>query len=223
MTVLITGGSGSGKSAYAEEYITRLAKDNKKYYIATMQVFDKEGQERVERHRKQRSGKGFLTIEQPTDIGAAFEKMEKFPEKENAVLLECISNLVANEMFSGEVRQDCKTVEEKIIRGIERVKNGLKHFVIVTNNVFEDGITYEEATMEYIRTMGKINEALAVMADQVVEVVVGIPVVIKEGNRLKNMLDSLFFNRQFESEPQICHDRSREFEILGACHRSKLL
>ncbi len=41
--------------------------------------------------------------------------------------------------------------------------------------------------------------------------------------RLKNKLDSLFFNRQFESEPQICHDRSREFEILGACHRSKQL
>ncbi len=42
-------------------------------------------------------------------------------------------------------------------------------------------------------------------------------------DRLKNKLDSLFFNRQFESEPQICPDRSREFEILGACHRSKLL
>ncbi len=41
--------------------------------------------------------------------------------------------------------------------------------------------------------------------------------------RLKNKLDSLFFNRQFESEPQICPDRSREFEILGACHRSKQL
>ena len=34
--------------------------------------------------------------------------------------------------------------------------------------------------------------------------------------RLKNKLDSLFFNRQFESEPQICLERSREFKILGA-------
>ncbi len=41
--------------------------------------------------------------------------------------------------------------------------------------------------------------------------------------RLKNMFDSIFFNRQFGSEPQICPDRSREFEILGACHRSKQL
>ena len=47
MLVLITGGSGSGKSAYAEDYITKLSKDCRKYYIATMQVYDEEGQKKV--------------------------------------------------------------------------------------------------------------------------------------------------------------------------------
>ena len=53
--------------------------------------------------------------------------------------------------------------------------------MIVTNNVFEDGINYDATTMEYIRAMGSINEKLALMADEVVEVVVGIPLTIKEG------------------------------------------
>ena len=41
MMVLIIGGSGSGKSAYAEEYIGRIAGKGNKYYLATMQDFDK--------------------------------------------------------------------------------------------------------------------------------------------------------------------------------------
>ena len=77
MLVLITGGSGSGKSAYAEYYVTKLSKDCRKYYIATMKVYDAEGQEKVRKHQKMRKGKGFVTIEQLTDIHRAAEKMEK--------------------------------------------------------------------------------------------------------------------------------------------------
>ena len=53
--------------------------------------------------------------------------------------------------------------------------------MIVTNNVFEDGIRYDDTTMDYMRALGLINRELARMADRVVEVIVGIPVVIKEG------------------------------------------
>ena len=41
MMTLILGGSGSGKSAYAEDYLLRAAVDKKKYYIATMQIRDR--------------------------------------------------------------------------------------------------------------------------------------------------------------------------------------
>ena len=63
MMVLIIGGSGSGKSAYAEEYIGRIAGKGNKYYLATMQVFDEEGKKKVSRHQRLRKNKGFLTIE----------------------------------------------------------------------------------------------------------------------------------------------------------------
>ena len=71
MITLIMGGSGSGKSAYAEDYALAQAGESSKYYIATMQIYDAEGLRKVERHRKLRAGKGFVTIEQPTDIAEA--------------------------------------------------------------------------------------------------------------------------------------------------------
>ena len=148
-------------------------------YIATMQVYDAEGREKVFRHRKMREGKGFLTIEQSTDIQQAAHKMEKKTAIENAGLLECMSNLVANEMFREDEIRDGKLVQKSIIGGIKEVLKTVKDFIIVTNNVFEDGIIYDETTMNYIRTMGCINEELAKMADRVIEVVVGIPIIVK--------------------------------------------
>ena len=61
MITLVTGGSGSGKSAYAESLLYSC--EGIRYYIATMQIYDAEGEKKVERHRKLRAGKGFLTIE----------------------------------------------------------------------------------------------------------------------------------------------------------------
>ena len=179
MMTLIIGGSGSGKSAYAEDYTISLSEDRKKYYIATMQIFDEEGKRKVERHRMLRGGKGFSTIEQPVDIGKAAEKMEA---EDRTALLECVSNLTANEMFSGEVPGTEEAITEKIVGGIAVLNRELTHLVIVSNNVFEDGNVYDKTTMAYIRAMGHINQKLAEMADEVVEVVVGIPIVIKNKN-----------------------------------------
>ena len=176
---LIIGGSGSGKSAYAENYMNSISEDRKKYYIATMQIYDEEGKRKVERHRMLRGGKGFSTIEQPIDIGKAAEKME---DGERTALLECISNLTANEMFLGEIPGTEEVITEKIVGGIAVLNRELTHLVIVSNNVFEDGNVYDKTTMAYIRAMGRINQKLAEMADEVVEVVVGIPIVIKAKN-----------------------------------------
>ncbi len=175
MMTLVLGGSGSGKSAYAEDYLLRAAGDKKKYYIATMQIRDAEMQAKVDRHHGLRQGKGFSSIEQPTELEQAVLQMEPA----GAVLLECMSNLTANEMFSGEQPVDRQTVIEKILRGVEALKNHADPLVIVTNNVFEDGIVYDSATMEYIEALGRINERLAAASDEVVEVTAGIAQRIK--------------------------------------------
>ena len=178
MLILITGGSGSGKSSYAESYIDAVSKGMPKYYLATMQVFDEDGRRKVERHRELRKGKGFVTIEQPFSIEEALERMK--PGRK-AALLECMSNLTANEMFGGSVRVSGKQAADQILQGIGKLQKELEVFVIVTNNVFEDGILYEKSTREYMEALASVNSTLAAMADVVIEVVAGIPVVLKKG------------------------------------------
>lgn len=177
MMTLIIGGSGSGKSAYAEDCLCSLSGEKKKYYIATMQVCDAESEKKMERHRGLRNGKNFFTIEQFRDIEKAAEKMEA---GEKTALLEDVANLTANEMFADKIPETEEAVTEKIVKGIATISRELAHFVIVSNNVFEDGKEYDGSAMAYIRAMGSINQKLAEMADEVVEVVVGIPLTVKK-------------------------------------------
>lgn len=203
MLTVITGGSGSGKSAYAENYIsdTALKYDNcNKYYIATMKVYDDEGQKKVERHKNLRRGKEFITIEQPNDIERMLVTLEKsynlsfsffaanyFKQDaicKNVALLECMSNLVANEMFTLDENGNSKIVSvqevcNKVTNGIKVINDYFEDLVIVTNNVFEDGVLYDDSTMRYIEALGIVNQQIAIMADHVIEVVVGLPVVIR--------------------------------------------
>ena len=190
MITLVTGGSGSGKSAYAESLLSSC--EGIRYYIATMQIYDAEGEKKVERHRKLRAGKGFLTIESPINVGKiqfacageaeqaqyrqeTERKVQGSSEKKSA-LLECMSNLTANEMFTKDGMKSEEEVVEKIVSEIQTLSQKLDNLVIVTNNVFEDGVIYDAGTMEYLRALGRINAALARLADRVAEVVVGIPV-----------------------------------------------
>lgn len=208
MITLITGGSGSGKSAYAEKYICHASNEKgckEKYYIATMHVFDDEGQRKIDRHRRLRAGKGFITIEQPRDIKKAVEKLqsENCLKTGRSALLECMSNLVANEMFppvdvSGMQAAEAKKetlddpenmkdydtaqisrVSKKVLKEVSILSENVAELVIVTNNVFEDGVSYDQSTMNYIKAMGIVNSGLAAMAESVVEVVAGIPVTVK--------------------------------------------
>ena len=173
MFVTVTGGSGSGKSAFAEEQILKFPEKNR-LYIATMVCFDEESRQRVKRHRKMRKEKHFDTLECPTDLVHV-----RIP-KDTAVLLECMSNLVANEMFSGADIVSEDVVVGHILQGIKSLSAKVDELVIVSNNVFEDGISYDATTQAYIRALGRINTGVAELADTVTEVVVGIPVPVKE-------------------------------------------
>ena len=178
MTVVI-GGSGSGKSEYAETYIQGLGSEFQKYYLATMQVFGEEGRKKVLRHRELRKDKGFITIERTVSVENAISDMR---DPEHAcILLECMSNLAANEMFQADTMFTADVVTEKVMKSISILEEQCTHLIVVTNNIFEDGIQYDKSTMEYLRALGQINTELCKRADEVVEIVVGIPLVIKKG------------------------------------------
>ncbi len=94
---LVTGGSGSGKSQYAEKLILESGA-REKIYIATMEVWGEEERQKVLRHRRLRAGKGFRTVECPRCLGA-LSLEGGCPAKDRAVLVECMANLAANELF----------------------------------------------------------------------------------------------------------------------------
>ena len=180
MMILVTGGSGSGKSAFAEDCIVAFG-NARRIYIATMYPFDEESRKRVKRHQAMRQGKGFDTLECYTGLARA-----AIPEG-STVLLECMSNLVANEMFeeSGAAQ---KTVEV-ILAGVEKVRNQVRHLVIVTNEIFSEAAVYEGDTVRYQEYLGKINQSIGKMADEVIEVVYGIPVWHKGGKNFENAME----------------------------------
>lgn len=170
MLTVVTGGSGSGKSAFAEQ-LCMQSEASRRYYIATMEAFDEESRQRVKRHRSMRRNKGFLTVEAPTHVETL-----KFPA-DSCVLLECLSNLAANEMFSADGRK--QHIAECLLFSVEALKSQAKDTVVVTNQVFSDGETYDKMTMRYLSVLGEVNRRLAQDADRVYHVVCGIPVRLK--------------------------------------------
>ncbi len=179
MFVLVTGGSGSGKSEYAEGRVLGFG-PGERLYLATMMCFDQESRRRVDRHRKMREGKGFTTVERYLNL-KEWVPVRQDGERQLTVLLECMSNLAANEIF--DPQGSGTGAAEEIKAGIDRLVQRCDHLVVVTNEVFSDGIDYGRETGEYLRALGEINGHMASLADEVVEVVYGIPVTVKKSGR----------------------------------------
>jgi adenosylcobinamide kinase/adenosylcobinamide-phosphate guanylyltransferase len=169
MLTLVSGGSASGKSEYAESLVL-AAGPAKRVYIATMEIWDDESRRRVARHRAMRKDKGFTTVECPRDLAG------KEPERDCVALLECMSNLCANECF-GPLGLD--GAETRILAGVERWASAVRELVIVTNELFGDGVRYDPETARYLEVLAGVNREIAARADQVVEVVCGLPVFWK--------------------------------------------
>lgn len=181
--ILVNGGSSSGKSAFAESLIVKEEKERQRipetgggseclpsWYLATMIAWDEECRERIRKHRMMRAEKNFRTLECPVDIGNA-----KVPEN-SRVLLECLSNLTANEMYRDDLSCPEEGAEERIVEGIRKIQEQAGLLVIVTNDVSGDHGPYSEETERYRRLLGDINRLLAEKADEVYEVFCGIPV-----------------------------------------------
>lgn len=163
MKVLIIGYPDSGKSKLAEDMVMEMSAPGERMYLATMIPYGDEGRERVAKHRKMREGKGFKTVETPFDASAAAESAGA--GKNTTVLLECLSNLVANELF--ERHAEGGEVIERVTADMERLADMARDLVIVSNH-FEITWSFDEETVQYARTLDEVNERLAGSADKTI-------------------------------------------------------
>ena len=205
MLHIVYGGSASGKSSYAESFAMSLQGEGRLLYIATMYPYkwntteiDPETMQRIERHRAMRADKGFDTVE-------CYRHVEHIVAKrQDVLLLECMSNLLANEMYLEQDSDDgglaetmsevekagvgmsetLSPVSKKIVQALVDLSTRVQDVVIVTNDVFSDGgsLTYDESTREYVKNLAEINCALARVAETVTEVVCGIPVIVRKNH-----------------------------------------
>lgn len=192
MLHIVYGGSASGKSSYAESFAMSLQGEGRLLYIATMYPYkwntteiDPETMQRIERHRAMRADKGFDTVE-------CYRHVEHIVAKrQDVLLLECMSNLLANEMYlepdsnaGSDMAETMSPVSNKIVQALIDLSTSVQELVIVTNDVFSDGgsLTYDESTREYVKNLAEINCALAREAATVTEVVCGIPVIVKKNH-----------------------------------------
>lgn len=174
--ILITGGSRSGKSIYAQQIAESMAED--RTYIATCPVVDEEMEERIRKHREARRAGNWQTIEETTDLAAALTRA-----KESAVILiDCLTLWVNNLMYQAELQK--KDIREEDI--VERCRDildacgAISGTVIFVTNEIGMGIVPDNAMSRRYRDLaGRCNQIMAGRADAVVFMVSGLPLNMK--------------------------------------------
>ena len=162
--VLIAGSNGSGKSLFAEQLVSRTT--GERFYIATMQSQGDFNRQRIEKHRRQREGLGFTTVESPYVVG-------DIPlTADCVVLLEDASNLLANSIF--EKGGSTAGVLSDILMLSNRCK---ELFIVTISGLSADG--YDGETADYIHAMDRLNQQLADISHVVIEMREGMPVYVK--------------------------------------------
>lgn len=173
MKTFIFGGSCSGKSTFAEEMVGQWK--GTKIYLATMTARDEESVARISRHQEQRKDKGFQTVE----MGCGLSQLS---QNSDIILLECLGNLVANEMFSQEKAPVSREeVVKIIINDLIFLEQKCQQLVIVSNDVFQDGRldVWDDYTGEYLKALGELHLFLGKWCENVVELVYSIPIYHK--------------------------------------------
>lgn len=167
MIIVVKGTPDSGKSALAEKLCCELAGTMKKYYIATMVPYGEAGIERIRKHRKMREGKGFETIEKSDSLDRI---EEAFFREECTCLLECVSNLVGNEMYADKNHNlNDSELKSLIIESIKNLGSKVTNLVVVTNEFPKEMDGYDDETRRYVHITDIVNDELKKYGDKVYE------------------------------------------------------
>ena len=165
MSTYISGGCKNGKSYYAQR--VARASGRPLYYVATMIPRDEEDRARVLRHRRERAGWGFETLECGRDILRCLDRADP----NGAFLLDSVTALLSNEMFPAD--GVCADAWRKVADDLCEFVHRAPRTVLVSDYIFSDAYLYDELTEAYRRALAGIDRRLAARCDNVIEVVCG--------------------------------------------------
>ena len=176
--ILVTGGARSGKSTYAESL---YAGKNDVVYIATSRADDAEMRERIKRHQQSRSQE-WDTFEGTYQLHNAIGSGKHY-------LLDCLGVLTSNVMFDLTKNHDRispesqTTVEEQVLAEIRQLIQAVKQIngtlVMVTNEVGYSVVPVNHLARVYRDILGRINQRIAALSDEVYLVACGLPLQLK--------------------------------------------
>lgn len=175
--VLVVGGSRSGKSDYAQALAEAVA--GERYYLATCPPppgDDPEMTARVQAHRLSRQGQGWQTREETLALPRLLGELPG----PATVLIDCLSLWISNLLLAdkaGALDEARMTALAQELLAACRARPGQ---VIMVSSEVGCGLVPEHPVARRFRDLvGRCNQVVAAGADQVVQVVCGIPLVIR--------------------------------------------
>ncbi len=175
-TTLVLGGCKSGKSRHALFLADKISTNNK-IFVATSVPADSEMQERVSAHKKER-GDGFMTIEEPLAIS---EVIGKNSQKADVILIDCLTLWISNMLYKEYDKKKILHHTDTLARTLNKTECS----VILVSNEVGAGIVPENKLARQFRDIaGIVNQKIANAVSDVVLIVAGIPVNIKEKNHV---------------------------------------
>jgi adenosylcobinamide kinase / adenosylcobinamide-phosphate guanylyltransferase len=171
---LVLGGARSGKSRYAEELIEAAAECGT--YCATAQALDAEMTARIEAHRVRR-GEFWRTVEEPLALAAVIAAEA---QRQRPLLIDCLTLWLSNVTLAGRSVED----EAAALGAALRLAAG--PVVLVSNEVGMGLVPETPLGRRFRDAAGRLNQDMAALADRVMFVAAGLPLVLKSV-RLKSL------------------------------------
>jgi adenosyl cobinamide kinase/adenosyl cobinamide phosphate guanylyltransferase len=162
---LVLGGARSGKSRYAESLMAALPPPW--IYVATAEAGDAEMAERIAAHRARR-GPSWRTVEALANLDRVLADHRSEP-----VLVDCLT------LWLSKLLLDDGALEDEIARVEKSLLLATAPKVLVSNEV-GGGIVPEHPLGRRFRDLqGVLNQRVAALADRVVLMVAGLPLIVK--------------------------------------------
>lgn len=165
--VLVLGGARSGKSAYAERLVAKSGLDP--VYVATAVAGDDEMAERIAEHRKRRDP-AWKTVEATDDLESA---LAREAGEGRAMLVDCLTLWLSNLMLA---EADIEARSISLAEAAQRLP-GLR--VFVSNEVGLGLVPDTPLGRRFRDAQGRLNQKIAAVADRVVFMAAGLPLILK--------------------------------------------